>query len=88
MSTNLSGSADILNFRNPVAEVSSHNLKKKEKKKLERCYRMTNVNQWAFLEKFRATEDKDQHIKVAVGQKINGFSNVGSFHCERLSKTG
>lgn len=48
---------------------------------------MTDVNQWAFLEKFRATEDKDQHIKVAFTQIINGFSKVGSFHCERLSKT-
>lgn len=48
---------------------------------------MTDVNLEAFLEKFRATEDKDQHIKVAFTQIKNGFSNVGSFCCERLSKT-
>lgn len=33
------------------------------------------------------TEDKDQHIKVAFTPVINGFSGVGSFLCERLSKS-
>lgn len=33
------------------------------------------------------TEDKDQHTKVAFTPIINGFSGVGSFLCEKLSKT-
>lgn len=37
--------------------------------------------------KFRVTEDKDQHTKVAFTAMINGISGVGSFLCEKLSKT-